>query len=192
MINSESPGRKAYPYPLPIDGLMEFCHADPDNELAKPVIHNGMVYAGNGYIAIRAHRGAWLDSDFAEASPAQVARFHRLHWPVFEHITTEKDWRMADEQRGTLFQNGRISFWLPSGALNASPVWMMHQTPARLSLLQMAAILPRCEFYTGNHYSQAVAFRFSGGIGMIPALKIDPRTIISRTIFQPRRTTFNA
>lgn len=178
--------KNAFPYPLPLHALQEFCHPYEYHQLAKPVMIAGQVYACNGYIALRAYRGAWLDSDFQLADESQFARLNSLPWALFDHITTRPDWRLADEQRGIIFKRGRIGVWFPSGALNACPIWRVNEIPVRLSLLQLAAMLPRCEFYTGKQYDRPVAFRFSGGVGFIASHR-DHQARIARSIFNPRR-----
>lgn len=180
--------RNAYPYPLPLHALQDFAHPDPQHQLGEPVLQHGQAYAGNGFIAIRAHKGAWLDCHIRPASPEIFARFMKLPWADIERRAKETTWKAADDQRGTIYQRARIKPWL-GAQLAPSPIWAVNETPVRLSLLQMAAMLPRCEFFTGTGAQAGLYFRFSGGLGIIPR---DRSTApITRNLFTPNRNTWS-
>jgi hypothetical protein len=175
--------KNAHPFPLPAAALDEFRHPAEWHGLHRAVQHGGEVLAGNGYVAIRCRRGAWLDSDFPAASAEFLSRFGKLPWKRFE--TLRDDWRLMDTQRGRIFAHGRHGQWL-NGRMAPSPVWALNEQLVRLSLIQLVATLPRCEVYVAHCDRQdPVFFRFSGGIGLIAA---DRRlTLASGSLFAPRR-----
>jgi len=75
---------KSIPYPFPLHELGGFLHPVPEHQLSRAVIHDGTTYAGNGFIALKVQRGAWLDNDLDPASPGILARFERLPWTELE------------------------------------------------------------------------------------------------------------
>jgi hypothetical protein len=163
--------KNKFPYPLPLDALLEFRHPLDWHGLHRPMMHAGEVIAANGYVAVRATRGYWLDSDFPPATAEYLGRIGKLPWGRFPLM--DADWREVDGQRGKIFKTARISPWLRDKPA-PSPVWLVGGlTRVRLSWLQLVAMLPRCEIYAGPaNRDDGMFFRFSGGIGMIAR---DPR-----------------
>ena len=178
--------KASFPYPLPADALAEFCHPDECNILARPQRRNGEIMAGNGYMAILARRGNWMDSDFMEADPYFLERLEKLRWGrLFEVMAHSEEWEALDKLRGLLGRHGPLAVW-NAGRIHACPVWRVRDALVRLSMLQLVARLPRAEVYVGPPASaeDGLLFRFSGGCGIVAR---DGRlTHGTFKIFQPR------
>lgn len=180
----------SYPYPLPEHALADFCHPCDWHLLHKPRLWDGCMVAANGYVAIRCQRGAWIDSEFPEASTDFRSRVERLLWGRMSHL--KDDWRALDDVRGTLFRRAPIGLWIDdardAGKLSPSPVvWVAGGILVRLSLLQLIARLPRCEIHTGPmNADDPLWFRFSGGRGLI-ARDSKLTAPAAFTVFEPMR-----
>lgn len=183
--------RRNFPYPIPATALDEFRHPAAGHVLNPAVRYAGDILAGNGYVAVRARRGRWIDEEYPPASSEYLARFEKLPWNRFQSL--QDDWRLLDDQSGRIFGRGQIGFWLEvktGWTVNASPVWRVNDSVlVRLSLLQLLARLPRCEAYTGaQDCEEPLFFRFSGGIGIVAR---DKRlTLSSGNLFPPARDCF--
>jgi hypothetical protein len=175
--------RHAFPFPLPAAALDEFRHPADWHGLHRVLRHEREVLVGNGYVAVRCTKGAWIDSDFPPASAEVLGRFGKLPWARFGKLTGT--WRDLDAQRGRIFHHGRLGLWL-KGRLAPTPVWRINERLVRLSILQLVAMLPRVELFTGmQDLSEPVFFRFSGGQGIIALDK--KLTIASAELFPPAR-----
>lgn len=170
-------------YPLPEYALADFCCAAA-GVLSRPMRHEGEIIAANGYVALRAYRGRWLDSDFPPASPEYMARINALPWERYQKLAAD-EWRTLTDARAHLYRRGRMGLLRAGTArLAPSPVWLVGHVLVRLTLLQLIDRLPRCEVWTGNGGpGQPLWFRFTGGRGAIAA---DARLRESSfSIFQP-------
>lgn len=173
---------KSYPFPLPESALADFCSPLEGHALGKPFHHEGFIYAGNGYLAIRASKGRWIDDEFPDLEGEAKRRMMSLPWEQARMAAGE--WRELDTVRGDLFRSGTIDLWLGDRPA-PSPVWRVGKALVRLSHLQRMAMLPRaevCPRATGPNLP--LFFRFSGGLGIIPANK--RLTIHSRELFPPQ------
>jgi hypothetical protein len=176
--------KNAHPYPLPIYVLEDFRHPAEWHGLHLARRHGGETLAGNGYMALRVRKGAWIDSDFPPASAEFLSRFGKLPWTEFDRLPDS--WRPLDSQRGRIFDRGLLGLWLKE-KIAPTPVWQVGtHARVRLSMLQRMAMLPRAEIYTGHaDKSWPAFFRFSGGVGIIAH---DPRlTMHSGVLFPPAR-----
>jgi hypothetical protein len=177
--------RNYFPFPLQLGALDWFCHPRPGHVFERPAWWDGEAVAGNGYIALRAHRGHWMASDFPAAEGEFLERCEALGWDRFEGLT--EDWMNFDDVRGHLYRHAPIYPWTEAGKCAPSPVWRVGGAfLGRLSHLQLIARLPRCEVHVGRIGPDSpMLFRFSGGRGMLAA---DKRlTISSFSIFEPMR-----
>lgn len=176
--------RNAFPFPLPVEALDEFRHPAEWHLFHRAARHGGEVLAGNGYVALRARKGNWLDTDFPAASAEFLGRFGRLPWDRFKGLPDA--WESLDRQRGRIFEGGRIFPWL-KGAVAPSPVWEINgRVRVRLSHLQVVAMLPRAEVYVGvADRTDPLFIKFSGGLAMIAADR--KLTSHTRDLFAPRR-----
>jgi hypothetical protein len=177
--------RKTFPYPLRLEDLGEFTHRAAGHELGRAFHKDGMAYAGNGYLAIRCHRGMWMASDFEPAKPEADERICSLPWHRFE--TFPQQWVELSTITGTIFRYAPVGVWDKRNRISPSPVWRIAENYlVRLSLLQLIALLPKCEVFTGPTDRNAhMPFRFSGGIGFIAY--DDRLTIASKEILNPQR-----
>jgi hypothetical protein len=175
--------KHAFPYPLPALALDEFRHPEEWHGLHRIVRHEDEVLTGNGYVAVRCRKGAWLPQDFPHASAEVLGRFGKLPWGRFGKLPDV--WRDLDAQRGRIFHHGRIELW-HKGRLAPTPVWRVNDRLARLSLLQLVTMLPRVEIFTGaQDREDPLFFRFSGGVGI---LALDRKlTLASADLFPPAR-----
>lgn len=175
---------KAHPYPLPVHALDDFTHPADWHLFRHARRHADEILAGNGYAALRATRGRWLDGEFPPATCEFLGRFGKLPWGKFP-TGRDEEWRMMDYRRGDLFRSAQIGLWR-DGKLTPSPVWSCNEKRVRLSLLQLVANLPRAEVFVGaQDRDDPLWFRFSGGIA---AIAMDARlTISSGEIWGPAR-----
>jgi hypothetical protein len=172
-----------FSFPLLAADLENFTHPAPQSPLSSLHILDGTVIAANGYIAIQALRGRWLDTDFTPAPYEARERLSNLPWHAFP--PDSPDWRLLADIRGDIYRNAPITIWKENHTLSPTPVWKVgaHQL-IRLSFLQLIARLPKCEVYTGETtQSQPMFFRFNTGLLLVPVDKL--LTISSRTIFPP-------
>lgn len=163
---------RAYPYPLPLEALYAFCHPAEDHPLAIPYRHpDGHLYAGNGWIAVRAYRGGWIDSEFP-AMPAPVReRFASLPWHHFDLLADSPAWSLLDDHRATIFRSAGHSMLLQTRngpRVAPTPVLRLAHHTLRLSFLQAIARLPRAQVYTGTLHGTHLLARFSGGYLILP------------------------
>lgn len=181
--------KPAFPYPLPLEALEDFCHPVAGSVFAKPRKHEGETLVGNTHLALRIRKGTWLDSEIsaAEESAEFVRRMGGLDWNApFE----SPEWRYLADVKARLFPKGSapVGLWL-EGKTGPSPVVMVAgRFRARLSVLQLVARLPRVEVYTGAaDPTKPLWLRFSGGYGLIArhaALDVTPPSF---SIFEPQR-----
>jgi hypothetical protein len=170
-------------YPLPECALAEFCCRKP-GALARPMRHAGEMIAANGYVALRAYRGSWLEREHPEATPEFLARVNALPWERYKALAAD-DWRALADVRALLYKRGRMAMLRTGTArLAPSPVWRVGSVLVRLTLLQLIDRLPRCEVWAGAAApGDPLWFRFTGGRGAIAA---DARLKESSfSIFQP-------
>lgn len=176
--------RTAFSFPLPVLALDEFRHPAEGHLFHRAVRHGGEVLAGNGYVALRARKGNWLDEDFPVASAEFLGRFGKLPWARFEKL--QDAWEALDRQRGRIFESARIGQWL-DGKVAPAPVWEVNgKIRVRLSHLQVVAMLPRAEVYVGHaDRTDPLFVRFTGGLAMIaPDRRLERHTGM---LFAPRR-----
>lgn len=171
---------KPYPYPLPESALEDFCSPRPENVFGQACRHEGEIWAGNGYVAIRAARGRWIDAEFPEASPAFLERVMALPWdrPLVG------PWRALEDAREPILRRGSLALWA-GHRLAPSPIWRVGASICRLALIRLIWRLPRCEVFLGPVDSaEPLFFRFSGGHGLIAH---DPRlTLWSFHLWPPQ------
>lgn len=174
---------KSYPYPIPLEYLKDFCHPASGHELSAPYITGCNTIVGNGFVALKIARGAWLDSDLQEAPKHVIERFARLQWSLIDTFREKPDWISLDRFRPSMFSRGLIAPWMNDRPA-PSPVWRVRDHLVRLTHLQMISPLPRVEVYHGRQNAGTpLMFRFSGGVGMIPVNS--KLTIWSYAILQP-------
>jgi hypothetical protein len=173
------PSRKGWPFPLPLHALVGFCHSNPAHVYARPVWHAGEALASNGRIAVRAAKGAWLETDFAADERGMAARFELIGWKVWPEASGW--WRKADDAPAYVRWRGLPGWpagWPHQVRVGAGPC---------VAGVDLAAVarLPRCEVWTGQWDACApLAFRFSGGRGLIAPVRDDGESF---WLFAPRR-----
>ena len=177
----------SFPHPIQIGVMDHFCRPLPEHVLAYPRWHQGNVLAASGWFAIRATRGLWMrdGTDFPAADAPFLTRFNKLPWHRFEKLTVdETNWQPLHDAR--LFRHGPLALWL-NGRPSPSPVWRVAEKHlVRLSHLQLAGRLPRCEIFTGPaDREDPLFFRFSGGTGIIA--RDETLTSPSHSVFTPHR-----
>lgn len=152
-------------YPLTPAALAEFCHPDELSPFHHPFRHDGAVFAANGFLVLRCHRGHWLESDFHAAPPEAVQRLASFDWSKVAAIPPDR-WFPLDSIETEIRQRfGTLSPWLGTRC-NASPVWKLGAVPVRVSFLHLAARLPRAEC-AWEENAGPLWLRFSGGMGAI-------------------------
>jgi hypothetical protein len=178
-----------FPNPLDVATLEAFCHPVPGNDLAAPVRIGAEIVAANGFLALRAHRGRWLDADFPEPSAGQLRRIDALPWESAAHLP--EFWKPLELIKAHLFRFAPIGPWAidkhghPTERLCATPVWKCGDAhPVRLSFLQLISRLPRAEVFVGPQGNRRpLYFRCTGARGIVAA---DVRLeTFSFSVFQP-------
>lgn len=156
-------------FPLRAGDIALFCHPDPSNVLSAPYYIDGDLSAGNGYLAIKATRGLWMESDYIPAPQEAVDRISNLPW----HSIPDKDhpeWRRLDDVSGTIYHRATIQPWNDKHRVTPSPVWKVGgEHNIRLSHLQLIARLPNARIYCGHATRSEPAYvLFNGGSVIIP------------------------
>ena len=180
------PSKKAWGTPLPLEGLRSFRHPNPGHVFGAAVWHEGEALASNGLVALRATKGWWGPEDFEQASEGFLERFFGIPWGG---MPAGNEWSNLDDVRGTLYR-GHPGVMYDKGRdgwrfADCCKVRVGGSVVVPLSVLQWVARLPRCEVWTGlGDGDQPLAFRFSGGVGMIAP---DASALVDFAIFEPRR-----
>ena len=171
--------------PLPEPALDAFCHPSPTSLFSRPARGDRELLAANGYMAIRAHRGAWLENEHPPASEKFLQRFNRLPWGTFETLNPD-DWRDLAVVQPHMRKHGPLAVWRDTAPqLHPSPVWRVGDVLVRLSMLQLLARLPRCEV-AWTHRGGPLWFRCTGARGCIAQDRgLLDRNLSSFDIFQP-------
>lgn len=156
-------------FPIRAGDIALFTHPDPEHLLHSTHFLDGDLTAGNGYIAIRAHRGLWAENDFPPASYDFRERLGNLPWHSIPPATSP-EWRSLDDIRGDIYARAIIHPWTNKHRPTPSPVWRIgthHRI--RLSHLQLLARLPRAQVYAGTALREEPLYiRFNGGIALMP------------------------
>ena len=178
-----------FQFPLRAGDIACFCHPDPANPLAAAHFIDGDLMAGNGYMAIRASRGLWLEADFTPAAFETMERLANLPWHNLPEASSP-NWRDLDDIRGNLYQYGAINPWTDKHRPTPSPVWKVaSHNLVRLSHLQLLARLPKAQIYCGPLTVTSPTFvRFNGGSLIMP--KDSRLQHYSREIFTPSYDLF--
>jgi len=179
--------KNPFPYPLQLGALECFCHPADGHLFSATAFYAGQALATNGYIAIRADRGLWMESDFVPAPDGFLTRFLGLPWGDVSAVPAA-EWRAMDEVRAHLFKFGPRELWKNNRAADSPVVRVGPQFLARLSHLQLLARLPRCEVVSPSGRATAMVFRFAGGQGILGASKkfVEQETEAAFTIFKER------
>lgn len=182
--------RHSFRYPLPQAALAEFVHPAPWHRFARYWRHDGEILAANGYVAIRAHRGAWLDREIPAASAEFLGRFGKLPWTHWEQVAGKRTWEKLDDESLRIWGHPRLGLWL-NEKVAPSPVVCVNEVRVRLSVLQLVAMLPRAEVWAGPlDREHPLWFRFSGGRGCIARdAMLTARPIMH--LFAPRHDVFD-
>lgn len=178
---------KSYPYPIPPDALDEFSSGVPGHVFEKPMEYDGETIAANGLVCIRCQIGRWLSGEHPQATGDFLKRIDKLNWGAFPALR-EDLWHDLELVRIHARGRGQIAMRHPtSGNVQSSPIWKLGPVPARLSVLQAVAKLPRVEVQWMDDRDSAIYFRFSGGRGIIAADRSLAGTTPARSMFQDRK-----
>lgn len=174
---------KPFPYPIHAEDLLHFCHPDPSHPLGQVYYEDTHAICGNGYLALRSHRGLWLHTDFEYLPPEVDERFSKVPWGKMSLLAAD-EWRELHDVKHHLVRHAAINPWcIPNPQhptlryrLTPSPIWRVgYAAPVRLSLLQLIARLPKCEVFVGDLLAGSPTFfRYAGGQGAVmPDPKLD-------------------
>lgn len=175
-----------FTFPLLAGDIAEFCHPSPESPFHRAHFRDGDLTAGNGFIAIRAMRGRWIESDFTPAPDGFGDRMGTLPWHRIPPPSPE--WRDLDEIRGIIYASAPLDPWTPDhkSSPSPSPVWRIaHHHRIRLSHIQLLARLPRCKVFCGHSMKDDPLFiSFSSGCALMPPdRRLETQ---SREIFVPQ------
>jgi hypothetical protein len=166
------PSRHPFRPPIPEASLFYFCSPAAGSEFGAPVHHGELVYAANGYVALRVRRFYGFPADYAPASENYLARWNKLNWQFLEPVDPKFAWRPMDPARGTLYRRGEVlPLWLERRgqppAFNLETLVRTAEGPLiPLALLQLLARLPRAEVCM--HTGKTLYVRFNGGEAIVP------------------------
>jgi len=155
-----------FPYPLQVGTLEEFTHPAEAHAYHHPLPAGTVTYAANGYVALRCHSGMWTASDFPVPAADALARLQALPWHVFDKVDDQCEWRPLDDIKPLLLRYGSIHPWMKGRPAPSPVVMVAEKWRIRLSHLQLISRLPKAEILIGPAYH--IAFRFSGGTGLVP------------------------
>jgi len=156
-------------FPISAGDISLFCHPSPDSGLDRPHYLDGDLHAGNGFIAIRARRGLWMESDFDKAPYEFMERLSNLPWNGFPD-SKSPEWRSLDDIRGTIYKYATVSLWNDQGKRQPSPIWRIGGAQyIRLSHLQLIARLPGAKVYAGPlTKTSPIYITYNGGTVLLP------------------------
>lgn len=170
--------------PLTYAALQAFTRPRPGHRYEHPVmLPGGDAAACNGNVAIRCHRGLWCSEDFPPAHPGFAEAFAKIPLDLFPSAA---EFHKLHDFRPLINRRGIIAPFDRTGAFAATPGVRLERLMVPLSMLQLVARLPHCEFTLAetSAVTPALFFRFSGGLGAIAALK---HTTAAFTITPDRR-----
>jgi len=173
---------KNFSNPLFRDTLREFTRPTPGHHWQQIAWLDDCACACNGWVAIKAHRGLWTPHDFEPPTPEFVLNFASTPLDLFPAAAT---FYPLDFFRGAIFRRALISPFTSKGHLSATPAFRVGRVVVHLSMLQLVARLPRCEFTQADTGANALFFRCSGALGCIAGL--DENTPVAYTIDGVRR-----
>jgi hypothetical protein len=179
---------KSIPYPVQAAHLEAFTHPAEASAWHRIRSWDGGLILGNGWLALRVHRGAFDLADYPAASAEFLSRWGKIPWTRWGTLAASTAWRATHDVAGEVFKRP-FEMWLDSTGTRApSPTWSVASIPVPANLFQALARLPRCEVFTGAvDPTDPLWFRFSGGCGALARARAVAATGISRSFFQPRR-----
>jgi hypothetical protein len=170
-----------FSHPLRYETLLAFCQPNPAHHFAAPALIDRHACACNGFVALQAHSGLWASDDFPEPPAGFVESWQRI---PLEHFPAAGAWHPLDAYRGRIYARAPIEPFTRTYRPANSPAVRVGTVNVLLSMLQLVARLPRCEFTLAQTASptDALFFRCSGALGLIagssrdiaPAFTIDP------------------
>jgi hypothetical protein len=176
--------KHAFPYPLPEAALEMACNLQERHELHKPRRKDGLVFAGNGFLAIRVRKGNWIDEEIEPMDDKAGARFDSLPWGRLDALLKDgRDW--VEISRGFRLADPPHLWHERTGRFNRTPAYKVRKAIVPLSILGFIARFPRAEINL-DHTSprDPLFFRFSAGEGIVPPFLRPPEPV--REIFKPR------
>jgi hypothetical protein len=176
--------KNAFPFPLPEEALRMACHLHDWHELHEPRHRDGLVYAGNGFLAIRVRKGHWIDDELEPMQAVQAARFDSLPWGRLDAlIQSGREW--VELLKGFRPSANSTLWHHRSGRFNRKPAARVRRAVIPLSILEFLARFPRVEVnLDSTSEREPLYFRFAGGEGIVPPFRRPPEA--EREIFKPR------
>ena len=152
--------------PLTFDTLQAFTRPVSDNHYEHPALIDGTACACNGQVAIRCHRGLWAADDFTATHPSFSLYFSVIPFHLFPK---DAEFHPMDDHRGHIYRRAAIAPFTRTGTFTPTPGVRLDGIMVPLSMLQLVARLPHCEFTTEPTAAAKpiLFFRFSGGIGAL-------------------------
>jgi len=158
-----------FPHPLRFDTLLRFTHPQPEHHFSNPVMIDGDAHACNGWAALKCHRGLWAADDFPEPAAGVVDRFKAIPFQIPEPASLiSSAWHELHTFEPMIFRHGIIAPFTRQHRMAATPAVQVDTILVPLSMLQLVARLPRCEFLTPT--ASTLRIRFSGGLGVLAGL----------------------
>lgn len=173
---------KYFPHPLRFKTLLDFCHPQPGHLFDMPVYNGIEALAANGVFFLKAHRGLWAPDDFPAAPAGFLDWFANLPFDRFP-LPESRHWHPFADHLGKIFIRQPIHPFTPTFSLAEAPAVAIGRTVILLSMLQLAARLPRAEFSTEDRDAKGLFIRCNGALGFIaayasePAFAITPRPV---------------
>lgn len=161
---------KPFSHPLRYDTLAELAHPSPRHHYAAPALLGGVACVTNGYVALKAYRGLWAADDFPEPPAGFWQSFEAI---PFDRFPSKGEWHPIAAHLSALYRRGEIKPFGRDHRAAPSPAVCVGRVNVLLSMVQLAARLPKCEISVADTGAPALYFRCSGAMGLVAAVRGD-------------------
>lgn len=188
------PSKRTFGYPIGVEAMPYLVRPEAGHRFSRPFRDcHGNVVTWNGALGVRMRPEAVLLPKGLEFSPGPFeAVNYCLPWPEPEEAEDLQRWRLLDDVAGQVWKYPpKVAFIeTEEGLIGNSLTSVEVGTGAvvAVSLLQLAARLPRCRVCIDNERGEALRFVFHGGEAVIWHIDDIPEPAFS--IFAPKRAAW--
>ncbi len=169
------PSKRPFGFPVPAEALAYLVDPVRGHEFARPFKDaSGNVVCWNGALAVRIR--SFVPDDVELSPKPWEAVENSLHWPAVGAPEDKGRWRPLDDAAGFIWKFPPRSPWieLRGGEITGNKLTSVRvgaATVVPLSLLQLAARLPRCRVNIDNAPDGHLQFLWNGGEAVIAPIE---------------------